>query len=299
LTFLVIIVFVLSIIYSWLVFPFTVQEPLKIYFQQFVVLPPISTALSPNKLSDHSKFITTLSGPERYLRSPLVSYIPSSQKGGKPVNCKPDPFKLGLTRCEWESGARMQPVPGSANNTDIALDQHTPWKRGEFFKANVIKTGPSTARFRVKGRNTRSCRLYFDNRHVFKYDILVPDADGSFVSSGKGMQRGYEIPPWGIKEIRLWSRSWEKEFVVDIDLGKSTEITSQQTGVKGRIACEWAEYESAMVDYGLLAPGTEETWDESRAKIPAFEEVLYYLPEWAVVSKAADGLVEAWASFEV
>lgn len=256
--------------------------------------------LSPKKLdlfSVHPMLTTSLIGPERYIRT-LVSYVPSSNNG-KNVNCGPDPFKIGLTRCDWETSPRMQPVPGSANYTDLALVNHTLWRRGEFFRAEVVKTGPSTARFRVEGRNTRSCRLYFDNRAAFKYDVLIPDGNGSFVLSGKGMQKGYEIPPWGIKEVRLWSRTWEKPFVVDVDWNNSMGITSQETDVKGRIACEWSEYESATVDNGSLAPSTGMTWDESRAKIPAFEEVLHYLPEWAVVSKADDGLVEAWAPFEL
>lgn len=113
------------------------------------------------------------------------------------------------------------------------------------------------------------------------------------------MQKGYEVPASGIKEVRLWSRTWENEFVVDVDWSKSTG-EADESRLEGRIACEWSEYESAMVDNGPLEkwPPSEDA-DDCRAKIPAFEEVLHFLPHWAVVSKAADGLVEAWAPFVV
>ena len=49
-----------------------------------------------------------------------------------------------------------------------------------------------------------------------------------------------------------------------------------------------AEYESASV--GLA---------DSVGKIPALEEILTFLPRWAVVSKAAAGLVEAFVDFSI
>ena len=219
--------------------------------------------------------------------------LPSSHKHGKVVNCSSDSLKLGLTRCEWESGPHMRPNPGSAENTDFL------WKKGEFLTADISKTGRSTARIRVKGKNTRSCRLYFDSRPIFRYDVLMPDTNRFLV---KGMQKGYEVSPSGVKEVRLWSRTWENEFVVDVDWSNSTGAISPAEGndLQGRIACEWNEYESGMVDNGPFnkPPGQRlVATDGTKPKIPALEEVLNFLPDWAVVSKAADGLVEAWAPF--
>jgi hypothetical protein len=301
LTVFLILILVLSTLYTWLAFPFGVQEPLKIYFQQRVILPPISTFSSPTRnISGEASLITTLIGPERYLRSSLVPILPSSQQNPKSLTCGPNPSKRGLTKCEWESGPSMKPVPGTASIEHAPSTDQTKWEKGEFFKADVRKTGGSTARFHVRGRNTRSCRLYFDSHPIFRYD--VPASDGSDPSSnGKGMQKGYEMPASGIKEVRLWSRTWENEFVVDVDWSKSTG-EADESRLEGRIACEWSEYESAMVDNGLLEkrpPSEGEDADDCRAKIPAFEEVLHFLPHWAVVSKAADGLVEAWAPFVV
>lgn len=293
LTALISLVFVLSILYTWLVFPFTVRDPLKVYFQQRVILPPITTSASvTSNFSNEVRLITILTGPERYLLPSLVPLLPSSRKGHQTVICGPDPLKPGLTKCEWESGHSMKPVPGTTNS--LSTDQNI-WKEEEFFKADVKKTGASTARFHVKGRNTRSCRLYFDNYPIFKYNVLPSNRSG-VSSTGEGMQKGYEIPSSGIKEVRLWSRTWENKFVVDVDWSNSTR-RQDETSLEGRIACEWSEYESGMVDNGPLEKRLSNNGEDSRAKIPAFEEVLHFLPHWAAVSKAADGLVEVWAPF--
>lgn len=69
-------------------------------------------------------------------------------------------------------------------------------------------------------------------------------------------------------------------------------------GLRGRVACEWAEFASASA--GVPGQGESPSKGGFRsAKIPALEEVIAFLPTWVVVSKFADGLVEAWEYFEV
>ena len=304
LTLFVLLIFLLSTLSSWLLFPFSVQDPLKLYFQQNVVFAPeVVTAPWPTSSGNASQLvtcITALSGPKRYLKSAVLPYLPSSQQHGKEIQCAPDPVKIGLTKCQWESGAKLVPTPGFANLTKTPEDdvKGTKWETGEFFKAHVTKTGPSTARIQIQGKNTRSCRVYFDSGPIFRYRVLSSE-NGIPAPTGKGMQKGYEVPQAGVKEVRLWSRTWEKEFIVDVGWGVtiSKDDGGQDTpaptdGMKGRVGCEWNEYESALVDSG--------PWDTdnvSKAKIPALEEVLAFLPEWAVATKASDGLVEAWAPF--
>jgi uncharacterized membrane protein YdcZ (DUF606 family) len=89
----------------------------------------------------------------------------------------------------------------------------------------------------------------------------------------------------------LWSREWNKTFAVgvawDADDGVNTTMT---TGLSGRVACEWAEYESGTVGLTTI-PVT--------GAIPAYEEVLDYLPSWAVSSKVSGGLVEVFGHFTI
>ena len=83
-----------------------------------------------------------------------------------------------------------------------------------------------------------------------------------------------------MKELRLWSRTWGHTFDVSIawDVGATggndggVEIEKSLTG---RVACEW----------------------EETGAIPALEEAVSFLPEWARVTKRADGLLEGYKKF--
>jgi len=178
-----------------------------------------------------------------------------------------------LTLCEWDSGPGMVPVPGHLGGNDQEI---------EYFDASALRTGPFSARIMVKGRNTRACRVYFDNQRVYEYAILLEK---------KGMQLGYEVGEKGIKELILWSRTWDREFVVDVRWESKEGDGVRSSGLEGRIACEWAEYASAGIDHG--------SGGKVSGKIPAFEEVLRFLPEWAVSSKQDDGLVEVLTPFSI
>jgi len=241
------------------------------------------------------KITTILSGHPRYLpNSAIISNLPSAQT----VNCQPDPKKPGLVACEWNSGPELLPVPGHWNN-GWRGDKMT----STYFDASVSRTGPSSARIKVKGVNTRSCRLYFDNQPIVAYTVYP---SGGAVGEQKGMQFGYDIRKKGIDNLRLWSRTWDREFVVDVHSVSTLRL-------EGRIACQWTEYESAVIDHGSVVvvvgspEGEEEEEEEERkkgsvysgGKIPAFEEVLRFLPEWAVATTTADGLVEVVAPFSI
>ena len=108
------------------------------------------------------------------------------------------------------------------------------------------------------------------------------------------------MPEGGVREARLWSRTWGKTFVVEVGWepeqsagvgegeGGGGGGKGDEEGLSGRAACEWAEYAS-----GALG-GEGET-----GAIPAFEEVKAFLPLWALPTKLADGLVEVWTRFAV
>lgn len=148
---------------------------------------------------------------------------------------------------------------------------------------NTTRLGPTSARISLKGTNTRACRVYFNNTLITKYRIH---------GSSGSLQSGYEMPPSGVHELTLWSRTWGRTFIVDVHWAKKSksELTNNPIEsnrvVEGQVACEWVEYESATVG-----------GSGSRGKIPALEEVLSFLPKWAVVSKMTDGLVEARGVF--
>ncbi|KAL1759812.1 putative zinc metalloprotease [Schizophyllum commune] len=135
---------------------------------------------------------------------------------------------------------------------------------------NASRTGgQNQGRFEIVGTDTRACRVYFD-KSVTRFQVH---------GGTEGVQKGFEIPEEGVRELRLWSRTWNRTWVVDVDREGST--------LTGRVACEWSEYASGSLGV------------ETRTRIPAYEEVLTFLPSWAVASKFADGLVEGYKAFEV
>ncbi|KAJ7591069.1 putative zinc metalloprotease [Mycena floridula] len=246
LTFVMLAVFAIATAYTYLSFPFSQDAPLKVFFQQQLTI-------------DHSgitRETTTLTGLKNFLQPMLVPKLPSALNST--VECDSSSNKMGLQRCSWPSG--LLPAPGGTD----------PTSQFDWLKVSTSRRASDIIRISVQGRNTRSCRLYFDK----------PIAEYSVQGGRTELQPGYPIGKDGIKELRLWSRTWDRNFIVDIRTDPSLTFS-------GRAACEWVEYESGSI--GVNTGG----------KIPAFEEVLTFLPSWAAVSKLTDGLVEVIQEFSV
>ncbi|KAJ7161515.1 hypothetical protein C8R43DRAFT_337223 [Mycena crocata] len=251
-----IIVFILSTGYNLLAFPFSQEEPLKVFFIQKVALGNIS---SPHTEIAHAT--TTLTGLPYYMKDLILPKIPSTI--GQNIVCADLPLRVGLQTCGWES--TLLPSPGAylGSAASVGADH--------WLKANVTRLGPNSARFVVAAANSRGCKLNFDNKRIKSHHVH---------GSEPGMLTPFSGGSEGISQLILYSRTWDRTFTVDIDWEGDAVL-------EGRIACEWAEYESGSV-------GVDTT-----GKIPALEEVLTFLPRWTAVTKQADGLVEAWASFSI
>lgn len=265
---------------------------MKISFQQTVQLEGAVSIRSSTGITTAGnvtsgvikRAITSLYGVPEYLKDEVVPLLPSAS--GKDVDCSKSYLKQGLMECTWRSGYSMLPTPGSAPTPSSPDTSINSLDQTDFFRAEVTRTSSTTAQFFVKGRNTRNCKIYFDNRPIVKYTV-----DGAV----HGMQPPYTIQERGIREVRLWSRDWDKSFIVNVEW---RDYLGLGEGLKGRIACDWAEYASASA--GLPGQGDNPAKGGFRsAKIPALEELLSFLPPWVVVTKAADGLVEAWETFEI
>ena len=265
LTLLVFAIFVLSTIYTWVAFPFSHQAPLKIYFVQTVNLTTSGTGI------EHAK--TLLTGPKQFLASHIIPELPSAF--GKSVACYNAPGRRGLQTCGWEVGAEMAPSPGGTSTPSDGTE--TPW-----VSYQVNRTGSHSAKITVQGRNTRYCTLAFTNRRISEFSVA---GDGD-----KGLQKGYDIPAQGLSEIQFWSRNFGKEFEVTVEWkdGDAALAADADDELKGRVSCGWDEYERATVGGG-----------RSGGKIPSLEEVIQFLPEWAVVSKSTSALFSAGRAFEV
>ncbi|CAE6427113.1 unnamed protein product [Rhizoctonia solani] len=235
--FLVLVLFTTAI-YNLTAFPFSPLNPLKVYVQQTINLDS-----GVNKVH-----LVTLPSLSLYNRDQLPLWYSLPSTDNQDVRClSHSKDKEGLGSCEW---------PGLAPN--VTLDSTRP---SRWIKSSVTKIGRNVAHFEIRGRNTRSCRIYSDE------PMKSVRVEGGHWENGSQ-------PDEEFKEVRLWSREWDKTFRVSV-----AWPSNNGTSRTGRIACEWAE------------------WDTG--KIPAIDELRTFLPPWTVVSKLADGLVEGTRKFEV
>jgi hypothetical protein len=134
----------------------------------------------------------------------------------------------------------------------------------KWLEFNVTRLSKKEASFSIKARNSRNVRLYFD----------TPIISAHVFDQGSKLLQKYPIPKEdGVKEMRLWSRGWGKTFDVSVTFAKSQDTYS------GKVAGEWAE--------------------ALQGRIPAYDEMLAFLPRWSAGTKMADGLVEGTKIFKV
>ena len=290
----------------WTAFPFTQVAPFRVYFQQSIELSantsspgPVIPSAQPPSLAVVSAD-TTLTGLKGYVDRYISSEIPSSWTAD--VSCDPKGLRPDLMTCKWATGLLPSPS-GNASlspSSDSGSSKLAAAQRVRWLDVQAERLNATRALISVRGENTRGCRLYFDR----PINYIHVRSSGRQVPHGK-LQGGYEMPADGVKEARLWSRTWGKTFVVEVGweqevyssnghkqaeqavIGTEEREVMERQNLSGRAACEWAEYASGAL--GGPESGT----------IPAFEEVKAFLPLWALPTKLADGLVEVWTRFVV
>ncbi|KAF1833892.1 endoplasmic reticulum metallopeptidase 1 [Decorospora gaudefroyi] len=189
----------------------------------------------------------------------IVSELPSAQ--GEQLRCAtPDvATRKELRTCEWQ-GLPAKVVPKSAQVAPFSNKTYTDnWIDYSIHKSN----SSNQATIRVVGRNTRACRIMFDKPIT---DLAVAGA----VSD----PRFRPVGAVGTREVRLWHREFGQPWNVSV-----TWNAEEQSKLSGKIVCLWS--------------------DANAGDIPAFDEVLHYLPVWAIPSKISDGLVEGFKHFEL
>ncbi|KZT43625.1 hypothetical protein SISSUDRAFT_1040091 [Sistotremastrum suecicum HHB10207 ss-3] len=212
-------------------FPFTQSSPLKVFFSQSIDLDTGVNAVN-------------LIGLPSYLGRYIIPEIPST--GNESVNCTSSSIRPGLETCSWD---------GPAANT--AAGHPADWLTVD------IKSGePGRAVIKIKGVDTRACRISFDR----------PVTNLHVIGSSPFFQELYPPPVTGLNALQLWSRIWEREFQVDV-------TWKGDAGLSGRVGCGWADIQSG--------------------KVPAFDEVISFLPNWSTVTKAGAALVEVTKGFSV
>lgn len=243
-------IFVGCLIYNLLAFPFSREARLKHYFVQNVDL-------------DTGNNTVQLTGVEGFVQK-IVDELPSV--AGQALNCSApdDPRRAGLQTCRWEGLA-----PDVAPGTEDSSFGHSSEYYKDWVQYNVSTSGDS-ALLTFRGRETKNCRLLFDTPVS---SVHIANTSETIRSSSKPSP-GEDSSRSGTSELRLFSRSWDKDFEVNV-----TWADGDAKGKSGKVGCMWTD---------VNQPGV----------VPALEEIWRFEPVWSVVSKGGDGLVEGWRDWK-
>ena len=243
-------VFAGTTVYNLTAFPFSANNRLKLYFVQDVDL---DTGINTVSLTG----VNPKTGP--FLLDAIAS-LPSS--AGQTPSCTPSKRRRDLTGCSWH-GLPPRVVP----NTHPGVPPEIGYMDWLTFNVSRASDGATSARFQISGQETRGCKLTF-NRPISDFSVAGADEHSRF----------RKISENGATELRLWSRTWGKDFDVTVrwDAGDDED----GNGLDGRVVCLWSDANE---------PGV----------IPALDEARRFAPTWVAIVNAGQGLVEGSKAFLV
>ncbi|KFA69169.1 hypothetical protein S40285_00092 [Stachybotrys chlorohalonatus IBT 40285] len=262
------VVFVVTLIYNLVAFPFSNSHRFKFNFQQVVDL-------------DKGTNVVTLSGIEKHVRD-IISAIPSA--AGQDIKCTPTQGRT-LMDCSYDASTLP---PYLVKNKSLQ----------DLINVTTSKTvDGKTAEILVDALDTRLCYL----------DISQPIFGFSVEGGGPMDPRFGAFPQDGLHHIDLWRRSWEGAWNVTVQLTEKSsssalvEAQPEESFSTDELKAR-AEGKSALdTRADPLRVKVRCAWsDANRPKtIPAFTELKKYMPTWAVVTKKAPGLVEVHKTYNV
>ncbi|XMA08059.1 hypothetical protein WAI453_000850 [Rhynchosporium graminicola] len=242
-------IFIGTLIYNLVAFPFSANNRFKAYFQQTVDL-------------DSGINRVTLAGIEEFVRD-IITEIPSA--AGQNISCtSKNTVRQGLSQCTWGGIP-----PRVVDNVEEGVPPEKGYKDWMKFQVTRAKNS-NKATFNISAVDTKACIIRFN------------DPFTAFTVHGAAKPNGKwdNVPESGSDQIKLWHRDWDREWIVDVEWPVSEGKTEGDEGRSGRVVCWWSDHNHS---------GT----------IPALEEVQRFMPQWAVVTKLADGLVEGSKAFIV
>lgn len=200
-------IFIGTLIYNMIAFPFSAGNRYKIYFQQTVDL---DTGVS------RVHYV----GLREYIEK-VIADLPSAT--GKEVTCdSKSSSRAGLYDCSYDGSA----VPP---NVVKAVQPGVPPQKGynSWLTYNITRNeGESKARFEVNGGETRSCAV------TFQKPISTFRVEGGTDPD----ERFGGIPDKGLEKIKLYRRDWSTPWIVDVEWEKGGD---DESGIDGYVVCSW------------------------------------------------------------
>ncbi|GAP82389.1 putative peptidase family M28 family [Rosellinia necatrix] len=200
-------VFVGTLIYNLVAFPFSAANRYKLYFQQTVDL---DTGFSK----------VHYVGLQEYVEK-AVADLPSIT--GKELTCELGSSRAGLYDCFYDGSAVPPNVVKTRPPGVLPQRGYDKW-----LTFNITRNeGESKARFKVHGEETRSCAI------TFKKPISTFQVAGGASPD----ERFGGILDKSLEKIKLYRRDWSTPWVVDVEWEKSGSDDSG--GIDGRVVCSW------------------------------------------------------------
>lgn len=251
-----------TFVYNIIAFPFSINHRFKFNFQQIIDL-------------DNSTNIVTLTGLEDYIR-PVIEYLPNA--AGQNIECHPT-LGRDLRDCIYDASSLIPRV------ADVELEDLITLTSSASGDASVLVT--------VDAVNTRMCYLDF-SRPVFGFAVQ----DGGNIDERFG-----SFPNEGLERLQLWRRKWSGSWNVSLSLGGSGHSMENENPT-GHMSTDSISNEELKVRSTQREPFDITVrcgWsDANEAKtIPAFTELLKYMPKWAVATKRSVALVEVKKTYKV
>ena len=239
-------IFIGTLIYNLVAFPFSANNRYKAYFQQTVDL-------------DSGINHVTLAGIEEYIRE-IITYIPSAS--GQAIDCTTRPaIRDGLSFCSYEGLA-----PKVVDNIKDGI----PPEKGmaDWLTYNVTRVkGHNKATFHISGLETRACIIRWDE------PFTAFHVHGATHNDGKWS----DVPATGSDQIKLWHRDWDRKWVVDVEWPVSTGKKDGDEGRSGRVVCLWSDHNM---------PGTIPALDEVQKFSPKWTSTVKLMDGLVEGSKA-------------
>ncbi|KAI1813976.1 hypothetical protein GGS20DRAFT_550940 [Poronia punctata] len=198
-------VFIATLVYNLVAFPFSADNRYKIYFQQTVDLDTGSSRVH-------------YVGLQEYVEK-AVADLPSAI--GKELTCE-KATRQGLEDCSYDGS--LVP-PNAVKNTPSGVPPENGYD--SWLTYNVTRNeGETRATFHVNGQETRSCAI------LFKKPISSFEVKGG----NEPDERFGGISDKDLEKIKLYRRDWSTAWVVNVEWEKGEE---DDTGMDGRVVCSW------------------------------------------------------------
>ncbi|RGP65768.1 aminopeptidase y [Fusarium sporotrichioides] len=257
-------VFVGTLIYNLVAFPFSDNNRFKFYFQQVIDL-------------DNGTDTVSIVGIEDYARS-VISSLPSTT--GQDIKCQPAVGR-DLTDCQYDSSSLTPNLYKDKSPKQLVSIE------------TVDGSNESKARIRIDAIDSRLCYVR-TSRPI--YGFAVDGASARDPRFGK-------FPSEGFSSVQLWRRDRDRPWTLNLylndrnalDMAESEREESEMAGdeeLKARSVEQAADRLEVTVSCAWSDANTPGT-------IPALDELLKYMPTWAAVTKKNVGLVEVRKTHKV